>query len=142
MARKLGITVAAGIAAGSGSDEDLAVEWDKDGTPIRWEKRQPRDDFGPVYRKRDAVEMTTLRTSAGPAASLEGEARREREREREKEQAERPKSVVVKASPAAQQPQLQSQTHAQPQPKSQPPPKKKRERDPDEIKSGCGCVIM
>jgi len=50
VAKKLGITVAGGGAVsprretGSGDeapsgDDDLAVEWDKDGTPIRWEKR-------------------------------------------------------------------------------------------------------
>lgn len=51
VAKKLGIQVVTAGAQGSdeeahSGDDDLAIEWDKDGTPIRWEKRAQRSTPG------------------------------------------------------------------------------------------------
>lgn len=151
VAKKLGISTSMSTNnIDLGDDEDLAVEWDKDGTPIRWEKARTApargpyqynaregDDFGPSFQKREGIELTNLRTSAGQATSLERDGREGREgREEQKEG----------------QLQSQSQTQPNPQPPVQQfapkpavkgaPKKQKRERDGDEVKGGCGCVIM
>ncbi|WOO78717.1 uncharacterized protein LOC62_02G002256 [Vanrija pseudolonga] len=168
VARKTGISVARqGDDDGPSGDDDLAVEWDKDGNPVRWEsqvrERRERDpsergpvsyssDFGPSFarpgrREPESIELTPIRAPAGQATALEPSSPAPNSRRQS-----RVPSAAVSASdqrqPSSSQQQQQQHPHqAQadsfaPAPFS-PPHKAKMRRDhSDEVKAGCGCVIM
>ncbi|KAL1410605.1 hypothetical protein Q8F55_004622 [Vanrija albida] len=172
VARKTGISVASrnghGQAWASGDDDDedgpsgdddLAVEWDKDGNPIRWEpqtrERVPRErgpvsyssDFGPSFPRpgrrdtaNDSIELTPIRASAGQPSALEP-ASNSRRQSRVPEQAQ--PQTQPQRQPSVHAPAVQADSFAQ---TLAPPPGKKRGKkradNSDEVKAGCGCVIM
>lgn len=159
VARKTGISVARqGDDDGPSGDDDLAVEWDKDGNPVRWEsqtrERREREDRGPVSyssdfgpsfarpgrREPESIELTPIRAPAGQATALEPSSPAPNSRR----QSRVPSSAVGtehRQPSSAQQPQAQADSFS-PAPFSPPPKAKKRRDHSDEVKAGCGCVIM